>query len=244
MNRFVQKYILVAALPLLLVLQVHASGSDSACLTNHVREAVDLNTERKELYHRHFGSSVSALFGKFIFIEKVMLSFTKGTDKRSTIYRQEGIPLFCRELAPIYRTPDFSVARPSADGKTSAFNRHQIQVFKKEISKLLKSESYPHYPQTRNYLLRQILLLEQTPNQQCLVRHFFESMAASLREIPHYDLEIKNKGMKSAQKLFLKHFESQLFALGFMAWFDRKALPHQLTGVGIFCQDIPPIDYR
>ena len=147
--KILASFFVLNILPLLPVLAEETEN----CITNHVREAIELNKDRKRLYRDHHGKKVFRLFKRFILVEKLMIPFTKGDDRRSKPYRESGIPLFCRELSPVSATPSFQVERPRATGDVTIFTSNEIKVLQREIRSSLSRETYPFYPKTRNLII-------------------------------------------------------------------------------------------
>lgn len=214
------------------------------CFATHIKEAIEINKERKEKYRHLYGDGPAKVMSRLILFEKLILLSAHWYDLRARKYHRHDIPVLCHDLVPMELTPEFSSAKVPAATKLPEID---FQKLKDELKKNLK-RSRPNLAQADKLLVEALKTLKEEPRAYCLSRHFLESMLRGVRLIPHYEKhfsKLENSGETQIQirpaRLILGFLNTHLIGFGEMERIDRKAFTYQRQGIPLLCQDVPHI---
>jgi hypothetical protein len=226
------------ATPLTQVDQTLSFPESGACISTHLREAIQINRERRPLYSaRTSGQSVS-ISANLILLERQMLILAPLLDRYASKYHEAGIPVFCQDLMPMTLTPEYAEGYPDGAPELTAFLPISAGVIRRDLSRGLRSEGLAGIEREA---LKWLHHLEAEPRFHCLTRHFLESTIRSARLADKYDRRAKRLGVDSPLRLMTRYLRLSLTAFGAAVDIDLDAAPLQAANVPIICQDIPAI---
>lgn len=214
------------------------------CFATHIKEAIEINKERREKYRHLYGDGPAKVMSRLIMFEKLILISANWYDLRARKYHRHDIPILCHDLVPMDLTPEFSFTKVPAAIKLPEID---FQKLKKELKKNLK-RSNPNLEKADRLLVDALNVLKEEPRAFCLSRHFLESMLRAVRLIPHYEKHFSKLNMNDdleinirPERLSLGFLNTHLIGFGEMERIDRKAFIYQRQGIPLLCQDVPHI---
>ncbi len=210
-------------------------------IQKHLKDATKLNRERMYKYAILTDNESLTLSRELIIMEKLGILATMGLDSAAREYIKNGVPLFEAELTDMRLTPKFS-NNFTASNPPTEYQSIKIADFTKLWSKQLKQKNYDELYSTLIDLLENGALKEI--NQNCLTRHFVESIARSLLLMPVHKNMAKALSLKSPESLSLKFIKLQIRSLKWANSLDKRAFAIQSRDIPIFCQDVPAILYK
>lgn len=220
-----------------LVISISFSYSQAECLARHIREAIELNTERKPLYSHITDSKSQKISRKLILREKIALRASwLLIDRDAKFYNDNGIPIICNDLVEMSETPPFSPKGPTLDPKT--YKKYSAHKIKTRFKKLLRSRDFFGLHKAAS---KEISKLPAGYN--CMVRHILESIARSALLAPEYQKTALAQGLPDPLFLSVRFIRLTIDQLDYASDLDHLAMPMQTQGIPIICQDVPPIPY-
>lgn len=209
-------------------------------ITRHLSEAIIYNKSVITRYAELSDEKSRPLSLSLIALENISKILVKKMEKEASLYRDNGIPLLCEELGDMQSLPTFKDLFPQSLWPVKYYKYDYLQL-SQNLKKLMKAnkinESY-------QLIADDLLKLENFPYQECLTRHFLESMARTLKLSQTHRDDAKNLGLADPLFIIKKFINIQRNALVLTNFLDRKAFPLQQAGIMIYCQDIPPINWK
>ncbi len=215
-------------------------SSDWHCITDHLEEAIRLNTERRDLYSSLTDGESEAISDALISSEEALLKNLKPTLPLLKTYWALGTPVLCRSFRPMSEAPQFSeiFSTPLPEGRVSFANPHTL-IFRLGLSQVQKGK--------RGLIeegRRQILSLDKADHYQCMTKHVLESIVFNAEVLE--EGRVREEGL--AEKLRLKSdwlewisIGAQITTLYTASKVDRMAEAIHRQGIPIICNDVPPI---
>ena len=209
------------------------------CLAFHIKEAIELNTERLDLYSKVSGGRSIALSEKLIESEKNVLRVSSILDKPAQMWQVHGVPVGCIDFVSMSETPPFQVrtAAPPV-----SFERLKTEELWSLVVRL-KIATKKSYEKSLFEVHEEILEFRDQKEYHCMKRHILESIARSIYLLPIYEKLSASKLLISPRGLMTLYIEAQITSLFLADEIDNMAAPLQGEGIAIICNDVPPIPY-
>ena len=205
------------------------------CVSKHVREFINLNSERSQRYAiLSHGRSLS-ISNKLIAFERGALATLPLIENQALTYQRRGVPLLCLDVIATHETLDIveSQTLPSKpfqpfDGGALSKDLFRYRFSGKE--EMLESS-----------LEEALHKLNENSHYNCLLRHFVESTLRTVRLVPKYRLASRKRGLTDPSGILSTYINSQILFFFSAAALDKEAAPLQSKGVPILCNDLPAI---
>ena len=219
----------------------NSSFASEMAIKKHLTDASKLNRERAILYAKESNGLSLPLSYELITMENLAVLVTHHMDEKAKIYMENGIGLFNDDLIDMKLTPDF---RPNFQNNNFPKNRVSLNIkkIKAKWSQNLKDGHLHDIYQDAVYLLEHGELKEI--NQNCLSRHFVESIARSILNHEGHREKAQSLGLEDPQSLLLSFLRTQIFTLSWAYSLDKRAYTIQKRNIPLFCQDVPVIPYK
>lgn len=210
-------------------------------IRKHLKDASTLNKTRAPLYAKLTKNKSLVLSYELILMEELALFATNRLDLLALPYLKNGIPLFHEELIDMKETPQF---RPRFLDDQFPIERKNIDIgtLKRDWLKHIEDEEYSSILEKARELLDFGALA--ATNQNCLTRHFVESLARTIWLMDKHYTDSLRLGLKDPRPLSVKFVKIQLKTLNWAYSLDKRAFPLQQEGIPLFCQDVPAIPYK
>ncbi|MES2963646.1 MAG: hypothetical protein V4760_07120 [Bdellovibrionota bacterium] len=233
----------LAAVPSHAALSTPAVASEASheCFRNHLREAIVLNLERRPLYAALSGGQSKAISDRLVLLERLALvssHLTNDFDELDRVYRKAGIQVLCEDFMTMAKTPAF---KPRFDGRlprASSFRDYEPSDMKTRLKLALKNDGFTGVKVEAELWLA---FLSTEPKLHCMMRHTLESIVRVAILAPRHAEKARKLGLPSPEKLERRLIESHWTVLGQIHRLDRKALPLQVEGLPIICNDVPSL---
>ena len=217
-----------------------AENSCFNAISNHVREAVAHNKSVTPIYEELSDGRSLLLSKSLIISEEISLLFLKKMDREARVYQEKGIPLLCEEIADMKNIPLFLNSSSLELRPRQLFGYNQ-KKFNQQLKSLLKNNQID---KAYEVTARDLVSLEDYPNQLCLTRHFLESIARTLLLTAKHREGAKQSGLPDPINIIKQFITIQRRALPIANYLDKKAFPLQAKGLLIYCQDVPAIYWK
>lgn len=209
-------------------------------ITQHLNEAIAHNKKAAKIYSELSDGASSKISFILINLERFSKIIIGGVERETGIYHQKNIPLLCEEIPSMDGLPEFQ-ERLSENLRPQDLFKYDRKSYVRSLKKLLKENRFDEaYTLTSSDLIK----LEEAPHQQCLTRHFLESIAITLKLTDTHRQEAKKAGLPDPINIIKKYIELQRRALFLTEALDKQAFPLQKDGLLIFCQDVPSINWK
>ncbi len=210
-------------------------------MTQHLKEAIEINTERMPLYARLTNNKSIPFSKKLIRLERVTLLPAWYFDRKGDQLQQKGVPFIKEEFIDMALTPSFSETFPEGIPFQQKLQPTKVSPYKKEIHRLIGIKDYQGLVDISKEWLEE---LSSQPHVYCMLRHLIESMRRVAFLAP---LHIKKCNSLQIPppiwhiQLLLK---IHLWSLKESAKADEQVAFIQNQGVPFIYQDVPPIDLQ
>lgn len=226
-------YILIA-----IVLCGPALGEDlNRCFYDHVRDAIELNRERRELYSLETDGKSERISRYLIIWEKLILGKSKKYDRRAQGFQKLGIPFMCEDFIDMSETPTYT-------NRTTEIPEPYLKTAEprsRQIKKTLRSKLKQGYLPLKKQLKIELKQLDSNKSYDCLLRHLIESLLRTADLAPRYLSKVEGKQKEKLDRLIYRYLRLQIFGVGQAIFIDKKARSLQAEGVPILCNDVPPV---
>jgi hypothetical protein len=231
--------ILLLICTLFLPLHLLAAPQDrELCLSGHLKEAIALNKERRELYAEHTEKRSRQISDLLIFSEQLSLVAALPLEKLEQPLRKEGITILCDNLVPMSGAPEFFLNRDPEP--LSFYSKEKVFYYRRDLLKAWQAHDYGRlYRET----VARIDALKEAQDYHCMARHLLESIARAAALAPHHLRQAEQKNLKARARQIIDTFiRLQIEALAFGKTLDEKAAPLQAEGAPLLCNDVPVIE--
>lgn len=215
--------------------------SNEYAIRRHLHEATQLNLKRAPLYAKLTNNKSFPLSQELVLMESLSKALTFNIDRKANTYMEKGIKLFDDDLVDMSLTPDFQNHFPNNEKPISQINL-TMEPYIKSWMKAVDENHLDSLYEEAIVLLNAGVLKHK--NQNCLARHFVESIARSIMNQEMHREQARSKSMNDPKPLLDKFLKIQIFGLRWASSLDRRAYTIQASGIPIFCQDVPPIQYE
>jgi hypothetical protein len=212
----------------------------SRCMEIHLREAAHLNRQRMPLYSALSGGRSRGISRRLIWTERLAIPVAWYVDWRARGFLRAGIRVTCDDFVPMAHTPAFRERIPDPP-PLSAFTPSDPRRIRRTIGEAYRSDGFPA---ASTAIEREIEQLKTTPAFHCMMRHLLESALRISNQASVYEVQARERGLRSPGGVSRLMLNLHLSTLGEAAKLDRRAAPLQAEGIPIICQDVPPIPHR
>ena len=213
-------------------------GAQADCFVSHMREAKHLNMERKPVYAKLSAGRSLVISNQLIRSESLGLAVAWSLEQLARPLRRQGINIFCDNLVKMSSTPPMSdVLHEQTD--PSRFDPTLGQRARGRLAEAFRGQNYQRLGTVATEIVDE---LSETPRFHCMARHLTESIgrAALLAEGHIQKAHELGKGWM-ARGIINNYIRMQIAALTTAGRLDSDAMPLQAEGLGIICDDVPPI---
>lgn len=235
---FIQAFI---ALSILGLLPNHAYSQNTLPIGKHLKDALKLNKKRAPLYAELTNGESLKLSYELMAMESLALLLVGHLDYAAKPYIEAGVGLFDEDLIDMKKTPEYL---PHFEDNLAPTQKIEIEtklLMKKWIKKIKKDDLQALYQDA--VLLLKIGDLKET-NQNCLTRHFVESIARSLKNIEGHREKATSLGLEDPKEILISFLKIQVRSLPWAQSIDKKAFDIQKMNVPLFCRDVPHVPYE
>ena len=204
-------------------------------LTEHLRDAIDLNRSRRAAYRRRGGLRADLLSRALVAAERALLPAARRLDREAA---RHAVPILRAELvdmaltAPAIRSLDVLATVQSREPDDSPSAPHPA---------LWRTVTTNNFDAARRALAvrieREHARERETGRRRALVLHLLESARLSAGRAVGYDRQTGGATRGLSRRIVLGH----LALVPFARVLDRLAAPVHARGVGLFVHDVPPI---
>lgn len=225
----------------LLISFSYQTVAGSGPIDTHLREATKLNIKRAKYYARLSQGKSLPLSYELIFMEKLAKVVTDVMDHKAKVYRRAGLALFQDDLIDMKLTPEFSPTFGEV-GPPIEKIRFDLNVIRHKMLDLLEEDNLSEIYKLSVELLEEGPLKET--NQNCLTRHFVESIARSVFNHENTREKARDLGLDDPKHVLLKFLKTQIINTRWAYSLDKRAFAIQQDNIPLFCQDVPAIPYK
>lgn len=217
-----------------------ALSASHGCFSEHLREAIALNRERREHYATLTGGLSRGVSDLLIASEVLMLPVAAVFDARARWFQRAGIPIMCDDFMPM------SDAAPLQTERGPRLQVSElVETWDGSLQRDIVLEAYNEegFGGAARELEAALSVLATAPSFMCMTRHMLESALRAANLAPGYLEASRTRRMAwlGPDDLSRDFLWLQLQALPAAHTLDRLAAPLQADGVGIVCRDVPPI---
>ena len=209
-------------------------------IQKHISEAIEHNKSVTHLYSELSNGESNRLSFTLINLERITKVLVRKIDSESRLYQENGISLLCDELADMKNVPAFQDSLPY-ELRPVKFYQYDYKNLTTKLNKLLSNDKIDEAYQTIAIDLQN---LEKAPYQQCLTRHFLESIARTLKLSDQHREDALKINLPDPLNIIKKFISLQQRALALTNYLDKQAFPLQRDGILIYCQDVPAIEWK
>lgn len=204
----------------------------------HIKEAIEINTERMPLYAKLTDGASLPLSRRLIRYEKLSLPFAALTDRFARGFQKKGIKIVESEFVPMSLAPEFSERFP--------FEPEPLEQFrpvdgKKIARRIAVAKKQGGFAEISRVTAEELAKLHEPRAYHCMMRHLLESILRISNLAPLHAEYAKKIGAKSPAGFSWYLVWSHLPLLKTGAEFDMAAAWIQSKGVPFLYQDLPPI---
>ncbi len=230
----------VSLLALICLLSVEVKA-DFLPIRKHLTDATKINRARAPLYARQSNLKSLPLSYELITMENLAATITIKLDLKAKKYLSKGVGLFNDDLVDMALTPAYSQSFEHNNAPSSRINFDTSSVRKKWIT-FVNDQNLNQIFNEAVYLLESGELKDS--NQNCLTRHFVESIARSVRNHEGHREKSEKLGLEDPKEILVSFLKMQINTLFWAQSLDRRAFDIQKQNIPLFCQDVPVIDYK
>lgn len=205
----------------------------------HLKEAMKLNRERRELYRQDGNRDAAKIINKLLLLEKVMLPFSYSLDRSVKSLQQAGIGMWCDDLVSMDTVPDYQSNIPTPLNKYQEPNPVRLKKLTGMMKRYQVEDTNQLYQAIAEFIENDL----SDHHYNCLTRHFLESAAKTLgatsARLGLAPSELKQELISVTRKLIKQLARSLRYAQNI----DEKAGQVQERGVPVLCQEMPPIPW-
>jgi len=217
---------------------------DLNTLTQHLKEAIALNSVRKSLYAKRTANRSLRLSRALILFERAAIPVARWIDRKASRFQKMGIPIIANDLVPMHPLPSYDTPPLYHRQATKTFLhdvRRSLKTFGKRVAATVEQTDFMSAAQTAYDLLQQIRKTEE--EHQChlaMTRHLIESIGLGALHAPQY----AEMSRRATVPLSQKFIRIQLLGLSLGLWLDKQAQSLHLLGAGILVNDLPHIPFE
>jgi hypothetical protein len=205
------------------------------CVSHHLREAIDLNSERLEKYFAVSGGRSLPISLRLVTLERAILLVVPALEIPAKFYQKRGVPVLCLDMVPMEDAPPF-VERVSTP--VEPYSPRSGRELKDKLARLYDQGKLEPLEEA---LEKELAELHEAPSYHCMTRHLLESILRSARLEPLYERMSVERGLPKPNFISKTFIRAQIRQLAKATEIDDEAAPLQAEGIPIICRDVPPI---
>lgn len=215
------------------------------CMTEHLKEAIALNTERRDLYAALTKNQSVEVSDLLIRMEKSTLFMMKfplwNFDELLKVDHEQNQSLTCEAFVSMKTVRSFE-----SQFERGAPTENTPLIDTKSVRKILKTSiEAGDQVKFKSELFHVYAELNAEPRLNCMSRHIIESMLRITSLRPEWLAKIETtQGQLKFDKAVIRLLRNHIFALTSAQQIDAAARSIQLSGVPIVCQDVPAIHFE
>ncbi len=232
------------ALSLVLVGAISFTGLEAKTLKpigKHLKDALKINEFRAPLYAELSKGKSLKLSHELMAMETVALLWLSHLDYKAQPYLKAGVGVFEDDLIDMKETPEFL---PHFEDNNPPVMRKSFDVkgiAKSWSDKIKNNEFEGVYVEAVDLLSNSDL---KETNQNCLTRHFIESIARSIKNHEGHRQQALLAGLSDPREILVSFLTAQIISLRWAQSLDHRAFDVQKNNIPLFCRDVPFIPYE
>lgn len=214
-------------------------ASDYDCARLHIEEAIEINRDHIKLYKDAYEDEAAKVLGRLIFIEKIMLPFSRSLDRSAKTLVDAGFAMWCEDFVSMDSLPQFQIRSSPPANKFKPVDKKKLKQMRKKIKSFEIKNAMKLYDEI-------VLMIETDLNDKsfnCVTRHFLESSARSLKLAVKRERYVPRELRQDFLKATKKMMKQMSLALMIARPLDNMAAKVQESGVPVLCQEMPHIPY-
>lgn len=212
--------------------------------TEHLRDALASNRERREYYARMSNGASRALSDHVIRLETLTLPFALHFDLRADRFNRQGIAIVDGDLVPMSGVlpADTPPRHRSVAGKADLEKLDGwLDTYRAAVSGALAHRDFETIGRLTYDLLDRVEALEKTADAHfAMTRHVVESVGYAAQ----HSLAYREASKGQTDDLAARFIRLQAFGLTGTIAIDRRAQALHKRGLGIIVNDLPDIPFR
>jgi len=210
-------------------------------LARHLKEAIQLNTERMPFYAKLSNNQTVPFSKELIRYEKLALLGAWIFDRTGDKLQQHGIPYLKAEFVEMSSVPSFAKKYPSSINYTNSLKKIDIHCWQQTFNLALKNKDLEKIVSTA---LEFLDVLSAQPHVYCMLRHIVESLGRIAYLLPWHEKLCKQQNIKSPKSYSFILLKLHVRSFIKTTQFDEAVAPIQQSGLPFIYQDLPHIDVK
>jgi hypothetical protein len=207
-------------------------------LTQHLLEALEINSHRKPLYAKLSNNKSKRASNLLISAERLSILSSFPLDNIAKYWQRRNVPVMVHEFISMSETPDFKETFDDDSGIYSTLPAFNTKLLQKDIMKVFKQKDYQKLAQ---FVDDKITETNEFPKHFCMVRHILESIRRSANLTPMHIKRAHELNVRSPE-LFCRYvLWLHIVSVHSSSLIDRWAFPVQKEGIPLIYQDVPYI---
>lgn len=223
---------------LIITVALPATSQAAGCLSQHLKEAVEINTARMPVYAQISKGRSLKISISLIRSERLLLLVAPFVELQERYFAKRDLPIFCDSFVSMEHLPPFKQQPIHDPQPATLFKTVDSKLLKKQIRGAFKTGSFEGVSRV---LDQELTVLAEGSQYNCMYRHLLESMLRWANRAPVFIEEAQKRNLKSPAKIYWRLIRNQLRFLNFANKLDIQARPLQAEGIPILCQDVPVI---
>lgn len=222
-------------------LGVQASLKDvKPCLGVHIRDAMILNDRRASFYEKLSQGRSREISQRLIAMEKKLAVVAPLADLVASVFQISGVPILCEDFIDMAEAPAMRGYNPEGLHSGSSLAPPPLNEIESVMRDLLRKRAYEDLALFADQHVRRLAAM---PHFNCLMKHMLESIRRVAALTPqHKAVSVQRLGL-SSEFLSRRILSSHINLLKESAQIDLLAVPLQMEGLPIVCQDVPEIPW-
>ncbi len=208
-------------------------------MTEHIREAIDLNKSRMPLYAKLTDKKSLKYSRRLIIIEYCCLFVAKIIDHRAAFFHKHKVKIISTDFISMTKTPVFKSSFAKHINYKKEFVELSLNETRQSLQTLIQKSDFGGIDTLCAQFLFQI---SKSPHHYGMIRHLFESIRRIAYLAPLHDAECQKRSIKSSIPLSKILLRLHLIILHQAYLFDKEIAFIQNKGVPFIIQDMPRIE--
>lgn len=201
--------------------------------TDHVKESIAINRERKLIYRKLTDGKSDKAFNKLIHIEKLMIPFAAYYDRRASWFQKRGVEIYKDDFVSMV-VPEIVPGSPLAEDIVPL----PWKDYRRDLKALIAKRDLEG---VKNKTLSIVEEMKSQKSYHCLNRHLVESIYRIAWFMPARVKEAQEKKIKSPENLLWDTMKFHLIGFSRFAEIDLAAAPVQKEGIPLICSELPDL---
>lgn len=219
-------------------------NSSSHSFRDHLRDAIAVNFERKELYAQMSANRSLRVSWPLILLEKAAIIIARWIDRKAARFQKMGIPIITNDFVPMGPLPPYD-SKPlycrQADKQILRQIARDLKNYRKSININVNKGHFLAAAKISYDFLQHIQQIEKEHHCHfAMIRHLIESIGFGVLHAPQY-AKASEGATASLSQMFARI--QNLGLLGCL-WLDKQAGALHQMGIGILVNDLPHIPFE